>query len=380
MSITVANPAVGSGPVPGSVPGPAQQGGSTGSEVLGIDLVALLADWLPFALWVVLVGAGLWLADRVLIRPGRLKGEQTIPRILAMLALSVAGLLALIVALPVDERVLTDQTKSNLITLIGLSITAVVTLSSTTLAANGMAGLMLRGVGSFRIGDFVRVGEQFGRVTERGLFHVEIQTEDRDLVTLPNMHVATNPVRVVRSSGTVVSAEVGLGYDTPHGRVTELLKVAASRAGLDDPFVWIMALDDHAVRYRVAGMLHEIKTLVSARSRLHAEVLDTLHGAGVEIVSPGFVYQRRTDEDQQVIPHREPRMRDSGSDPESKVFDKAETAERVDEMRSELDALQQQIKAMEKAGDEDAAGELEALRRQAASLEARIGRTAPQSE
>ena len=44
----------------------------------------------------------------------------------------------------------------------------------------------------------------FGRVTERGLFHTEIQTEDRDLVTLPNLYLVTNPVKVVRTFLTVL--------------------------------------------------------------------------------------------------------------------------------------------------------------------------------
>lgn len=349
-------------------------GASGGGE---IDLLSVLFDWLPFVFWVVVVVGGLALANRLLVRPGLLRQGQMLPRLLAMIVLTVAGLVVMIVALPVDERILTDQTKSNLITLVGLSITAVVTLSSTTLAANGMAGLMLRGVGSFRTGDFVRVGEQFGRVTERGLFHVEIQTEDRDLVTLPNLYLATNPVRVVRSSGTVVSAEVGLGYDTPHGRISELLKRAAADAGLEDPFVWIMELQDHAVRYRVAGMLEEIKTLVSARSRLHASVLDTLHEAGVEIVSPGFAFHRQTDASQRVIPERARSSEGGGDEPESneperKVFDKADSAEQRDEMRNELESLRKKIKELEKDGGEDAQSECERLRSRAQDLESKV--------
>ena len=38
-----------------------------------------------------------------------------------------------------------------------------------------MAGLMMRVVKGFGAGDFVSIGESFGRVSERGLFHVEIQ-------------------------------------------------------------------------------------------------------------------------------------------------------------------------------------------------------------
>lgn len=348
------------------------QEAAAGGQGVFQDLAAVLWDWVPFVVWVALVAAGLLLADRVLIKPGSLRQEQILPRLLTMILLSIAGLIVVIVALPVDDTVLTDQTKSNLITLVGLSITAVVTLSSTTLAANGMAGLMLRGVGSFRAGDFVRVGEQFGRVSERGLFHVEIQTEDRDLVTLPNMYLATNPVRVVRSSGTVVSAEVGLGYDQPHGRISELLKRAAEDAGLEDPFVWILELQDHAVRYRVSGMLGEVKTLVSVRSKLHGAVLDTLHGAGVEIVSPGFVFQRRTDLQQRVVPRPVRAVTSPEEDPESKVFDKAENAEQRDEMGFELEGLRKKLKDAEKEGGDDAERACAQLRAEIEELESRI--------
>lgn len=338
------------------------------------DLATILWDWAPFMVWFAIVAAGLLLADRVLLKKDGLKQSQLLPRIMTMVTLSIAGLVIVIVAMPTREGgILTDAIKGNLITLIGLSLTAIITLSSTTIAANAMAGLMLRGVGSFRIGDFVRVGEYFGRITERGLFHVEIQTEDRDLVTLPNMFISTNPVRVVRSSGTVVSAEVGLGYDVPHGRITELLKKAAEEAGLTDPFVWILELQDHAVKYRVNGMLEEVKTLVSARSKLHASVLDTLHGAGVEIVSPGFTFHRNTDLSQKVVPKREKKKADDDNgDPESKVFDKAESAEQLDEMHDELETLRKKIKEVEKSGEDGSETECERMRQQAADLEAKI--------
>ena len=63
----------------------------------------------------------------------------------------------------------------------------------------------LRAVRNFRMGDFIRVAEHFGRVSERGLFHTEIQTENRDLTTLPNLFLVTHPVTTIRTSGTIVS-------------------------------------------------------------------------------------------------------------------------------------------------------------------------------
>ena len=330
-----------------------------------MDLIwEALRPWLPFAIALVILGGGMNML-RIVVR--RSAGtEKQLPRQLARIALGLVGVVLLVVLLPTtDKGILTDQTKGNLLGLLGLAITALITLSSTTLAANGMAGLMLRTVGSFRPGDFVRVEGYFGRVTERGLFHTEIQTEDRDLITLPNLYLATTPVRVVRSSGTIISADVGLGYDLPHGRIEQLLRKAASDAGLSDPFVLIITLADHAVTYRVAGFLEQIKTLVSARSALNAAILDTLHGAGVEIVSPDFVYQRRVEGDQAVIPTPE---RTKSAEPapnlEQIAFDKAEAAHELETLRQAVKQQEQRLSELQERPRPADQAEADALERE----------------
>ncbi len=321
---------------------------------------SLVIGWAQFAGTFVVLGGLLVGLDRLLLRSRDLSLDDRLPRQLGLLVATAVALVILVIALPETSHI-THDTKSTLLSLIGLAITAVLTLSSTTLAANGMAGLMLRTVGSFRPGDFVRVEDYFGRVSERGLFHTEIQTEDRDLVTIPNLVLATKPVRVVRKSGTIISAVVSIGYDEPHAKIERLLEEAARSAELDEPYVWITELSDHAVNYRVNGFLREIKTLISARSRLRGAVLDTLHGAGVEIVSPGFMYQRRTDEDQQVIAQRVYKAKKAVA-PEELVFDKAEAVAEVERLKGTRAALLEQIKAdeAELAGltDEDAKAEL----------------------
>lgn len=93
-------------------------------------------------------------------------------------------------------------------------------------------------------------GEHFGRVSKRGLFHTEIQTEDRDLITLPNLYLVSHPVTTVRNSGTIISSTVSLGYDVPRGRIEASLLRAAQNAGLQDPFVRIFELGDFSVSYR----------------------------------------------------------------------------------------------------------------------------------
>ena len=283
-----------------------------------------------------------------------------------MLGLTVLALISVIIALPIDLG-----TKNQLVGLLGLVLIGVIALSSTSFASNAMAGLMLRSVGSFRSGDFIEVEGNFGRVSARGLFHTEIQTENRDLTTLPNLYLVSNPVKVVRSSGTIVSANVSLGYDTSQSRVEGLLKEAARRIGLGEPFVQIVDLGDFTVNYRVAGFLEDVKGLVTARSNLRVEVLNTLHNADIEVMSPSVMMQRPIPAGERIMPRREISSRinvDGGQSlPEEIIFDIAEEAEAVEMREKKLADCKVERDELKKMLEE--AGE---LKRRQSNLESQL--------
>jgi small-conductance mechanosensitive channel len=312
---------------------------------------------LPALITAAIVIVGLLAANWLLFHRKRdLTEENVFNGRIVMLLLTVLGVVLILVALP-----LKDKTESGLFTLLGLLLTAVIALSSTTFVANAMAGWMLRAVRSFKPGDFVRVGEHFGRVTGRRVFHTEIQIEDRDLTTLPNLYLISHPITVVRASGTIVSATVSLGYDNPHSVIEPLLVKAAGRAALEEPFVQIMKLGDFSVTYRVAGFLPEVKQILTARSNLRAMMLDTLHDANLEIVSPTFMYQRRTEGEARSLPPKtrsywQPAGPAEDTIPEELIFDKAEQAERLEQLgamreklAAEADELEGQLKKADAA-------------------------------
>lgn len=258
-----------------------------------------------------------------------------------LLPILILGVLLLLVTMPVSDTI-----NNSLIGLFGLSIAALITLGSTTIFANFMAGVMMYHVRSFRPGDYIRVEEHSGRVTAKGLFHVEIQTEERDLITLPNAFLITNPVRVVRTSGTIITCELSLGYDVPHERVTQLLLSAIEAAGLADGFVQIRNLGDFSIAYRACGLLDDTKKLVSMRTTLRSKVLQSLHGAGVEIVSPDFINHRPAPD--VVIPERvRERAERSNGSPEKVIFDKADDAERLEHVKQALTDAKATLKKLE---------------------------------
>ncbi|MEM8756930.1 MAG: mechanosensitive ion channel family protein [Planctomycetota bacterium] len=329
--------------------------GSGGIAAFG-DLVIGFLPWVfGFA---VLIVAMLVVNYVLLVRP-TLEARARTRRRGVMLAVTIAAVIIAVLTLPVEQ-----SGKVAILQLLGLAVTALITLSSTTIAANFMAGLMIGRVRSFNSGDFIDVNGNTGRVTDRGMFHVEIQTEERDLITLPNSFMITNPVRVVRTSGTIVHCAVSLGYDVPRTRIEARLKEAAETAGLADPYVQIRELGDFSVTYRVCGFLEDVKVLISTRTRLRAAVLDALHHDRIEIVSPTFMNQRQTPEP--AIPERDRSSTDADANdasPESIVFDKADDAVRIERVRKAIDEAKQRIKDLE--GKDDETGEMTKAERKA---------------
>jgi small conductance mechanosensitive channel len=285
------------------------------------------------AVVIIVVAALLGTLNRVL------KGGQTTTtgnkfrNQLVMFIATFGGIILIILGMP-----LPDAVRGQLLTLIGILLSAAVALGGSTLLSNAMAGIMLKMVRNFRSGDFIQTGDHFGRVTERGLFHTEIQTADRDLITLPNLLLATSAVRVIRTSGTIVSATLSLGYDVHHDKIENLLTEAVEKIGLTEPFVQILDLGDYSVTYRAAGLLTETKQLIAYRSRLRGAMLDCLHEAGVEIVSPEFTNARVYQAADQFIPRtptrKDPEVKDAA--PVDVVFDKAEEAESKERLQAKL--------------------------------------------
>ena len=288
----------------------------------------------PFVAIVIAVVAGLLICHWALIgRQSELGDERKFPRQLMMLGLTIVGVLMTVLVLPISEGA-----RNQLIGLIGIVISGVLAFSSTTIISNLMAGMLLRITKPFKVGDFIRIGDHFGRVSERGLFDTEIQTETRDLIALPNIYCISNPVSTTLSSGTIISATLSLGYEIDHKRIKSLLLEAAQECGLQEPFVHILELGNFSVTYKVSGFLEESKRLISVRSNLYGFVLDTLHRRGIEIMSPTYMNQRRMQDGTSTIP---PSAIQTASDEEEVsaeaiAFDKAEKAEEIENEKLQL--------------------------------------------
>lgn len=136
----------------------------------------------------------------------------------------------------------------------------------------------------------------------------------------------------------------------------------------------IRALGDFSVSYRISGYYPEVKQLLTVRSRLRKEVLNKLHGANIEIVSPAFMNQRQFQNGEKFI--APPKLSEEGGSaelaPESLIFDKADHAEKIHNLEDEMQSLIANIKALKEQQASAKEAETSALKNDIHQSEARL--------
>jgi len=287
----------------------------------GIALVAL----------VLFILLNSWIFNRMkTVSSGRNVAKRTITFVIVLV-----GILAFILTLPIEQSI-----KGQILSFLGIIISAGIALSSTTVLGNLIAGIMNNSMNRFRNGDLIRINELQGRVTRKSAFHTEIQLEDSNFMTIPNLYIASNPVKLTRKVNTVISTTVSLGYDVPRSRIEEALKEAAQAAGLTDPYVYITQLGDYSVVYKIHGFLKDANKFFSANSQLNAKVLDVLHEKEIEIVSPSFMNQRRVEGERFIPPTivKAPEE-EQGESPEQLIFTEANEAEKIENKKDYISRI-----------------------------------------
>ena len=203
-------------------------------------------------------------------------------------------LFALAMAYPYLPGAGTDAFKG-LSVLVGL----MVSLGASSVIGQAASGLILTYTRTLRAGEYVRIGEHEGTVTNLGIFTTRIRTGLGEVLTIPNSMitgtVTKNYSRAVVGSGYVVDAVVTIGYDTPWRQVEAMLIEAAKRTEgiLNNPHpqVFQTALTDFYPEYRLVAQAIPSQPQPRAEllTALHANIQDVFNEYGVQIMSPHYV-------------------------------------------------------------------------------------------
>ena len=172
----------------------------------------------------------------------------------------------------------------------------IVSLGSTGIMNQVMSGLMVTYSRALRVGDFVKVADVEGIVTQLGTLSTKIKTARNEEITIPNTvvvsHAATNYSRHAERDGVFVPTSVTIGYDVPWRQVHALLLLAAERTPAvrrdPKPVVLQVALCDFYVQYTLLLCLEQPQRRLLVLATLHANIQDAFNEYGVQIMSPNY--------------------------------------------------------------------------------------------
>jgi small-conductance mechanosensitive channel len=202
--------------------------------------------------------------------------------------------LTLVVAYPYIPGSGTDAFK-------GISVLAgvLVSIGSSNMLGNVIAGYVLIYQKAFHVGDRVTIGEHVGDIMEIKQQVTIMRTVHSEEVVIPNSAVLGSQIvnysATARKGGFIVYSSVTIGYDTPWRQVEAMLLAAAERTpGLlkdPKPFVLKRALEDFYVKYELNAYSRDASQLLQLYSALHQNILDEFNEHGVQIMSPHFFGQ-----------------------------------------------------------------------------------------
>jgi small-conductance mechanosensitive channel len=191
---------------------------------------------------------------------------------------------------------------------VGIFLGVLVSLGSTSAVANVVAGIILTYTRGFRVGDWVKIGDNIGDVTSQNVLATHLRTFQQEEIVIPNSVVLASHVinysLLGQTEGVILHTSATIGYDTPWRTVQRLMIEAALKTPdiLADPapFVLQKALDDSYVQYEINAYTRNPHAMFVTYSNLHANIQDCFYAAGVEIMSP--VYHSLRDGNKTAIP------------------------------------------------------------------------------
>ncbi len=179
---------------------------------------------------------------------------------------------------------------------ISVFVGLIISLGSSTVIGNIIAGLVITYMRPFKLGDRIKLNDTVGNVIEKTPFVTRLRTPKNEVVTVPNSFIMSshtvNYSASARQFGLIIHTTVTIGYDVPWRQVHQLLINAARLThGILEhpkPFVLETNLDDNYPCYQINAYIKDADQQAQIMSDLHQNIQDTFNEAGVEIMSPHY--------------------------------------------------------------------------------------------
>jgi small-conductance mechanosensitive channel len=169
-------------------------------------------------------------------------------------------------------------------------------IGSSSFISNIVAGYSLTYRRAFKLGDWIKIENDFGEVIDVKPFVTRIRSLKNEEVIIPNSNLINSQVinysSLAKKTGLILHTTVGIGYETPWRLVEEMLKTAADRtAGLlkdPPPFVMQKSLGDFAILYEINAYCNDPSVMMKIYTALHQNILDIFNENNVQIMTPAY--------------------------------------------------------------------------------------------
>jgi small-conductance mechanosensitive channel len=171
-----------------------------------------------------------------------------------------------------------------------------VSLGSSSVIGNFMAGYAMIYRRAFKVGDRISIDNLTGDVTEKRLMVTHLRTIKNEEIVVPNSTIINSSVvnysTLAASRGHILHTNDGIRYETPWRQVEAMLLIAAERTAgsLQEPapFVRHQALGDFAVNYEINVYCDDAQKMSEIYTNLHRNILDVFNEYGVQIMTPAY--------------------------------------------------------------------------------------------
>lgn len=183
---------------------------------------------------------------------------------------------------------------------ISVFVGLIISLGSSTVIGNVIAGWVITYMRPFKKGDRIKVNDTVGDIIEKTPLVTRIKTSKNEIVTMPNSFIMSsasiNYTNSAREFGLILHTEVTIGYDVPWRLVHRMLiEAALATDGIiaePAPFVLETGLNDWYPVYQLNAYTRESHRMAAIYSQLHQNIQDRFNKEGVEIMSPTYIATR----------------------------------------------------------------------------------------
>ena len=185
---------------------------------------------------------------------------------------------------------------------ISVFVGLIVSLGSSSVISNFIAGFVITYMRPFKTGDFIKVKDTIGTVIVKTPFVTRLRTIKNEVVTIPNSFIMSsdtvNYSASAREYGLIIHTTMTMCYDVPWRLVHELLiKSALQTEGVlaqPKPFVLEMELNDFYMSYQLNAYIKKASDMPDITSALLEHIQDNFKEAGIDLVATHF-YDHRAD-------------------------------------------------------------------------------------